>query len=124
MLGLVNVENSKLTVVFPEHNQRTHGTRQSEVILNKEKPTKSKLKTNFRKSFGRNRLSHGKHIKTKMMMIAHTTICQFIGGSEKENFENQGFNPFLWLRCLDDGICIWTDGTEKLFKSEFFLSNT
>ena len=45
MLGLVNVENSKLTVVFPEHNQRTHGTRQSEVILNKEKSTKSKLKT-------------------------------------------------------------------------------
>ena len=45
MLGLVNVENLKLTVVFPEHNQRTHGTRQSEVILNKEKSTKSKLKT-------------------------------------------------------------------------------
>ena len=45
MLGLVNVENSKLTVVFPERNQRTHGTRQSEVILNKEKSTKSKLKT-------------------------------------------------------------------------------
>ena len=87
MLGLVNVENSKLTVVFPRTQPKNTWNEAIRSDLKQRKVNKVKVKDiNFRKSFKRNRLSHGKHIKTKMMMIAHTTICQFIGGSEKENF--------------------------------------
>ena len=39
-------------------------------------------------------------------------------GLEKRIFENAGYQPYLWLRILDDIFCIWTDGLEKL--QEFF----
>ena len=42
----------------------------------------------------------------------------FMAGLEKKLFENNQFNPFLWLRYLDDIFCIWTEGIEKLH--EFF----
>ena len=42
----------------------------------------------------------------------------FMAGLEKRIFENSGYHPYLWLRFLDDIICIWTDGLEKL--QDFF----
>ena len=39
-------------------------------------------------------------------------------GLERKLFANSKFNPFLWLRFLDDIFCIWTDGEENL--NEFF----
>ena len=42
----------------------------------------------------------------------------FMTGLKRKLFANNKFNPFLWLRFLDDIFCIWTDGEEKL--NEFF----
>ena len=42
----------------------------------------------------------------------------FMAGLEKRIFENSGYHPYLWLRFLDDIICIWTNGLKKL--QEFF----
>ena len=41
-----------------------------------------------------------------------------MAGLEQKLFANNKFNPFLWLQFLDDILCIWTDGEEKL--NEFF----
>ena len=37
---------------------------------------------------------------------------------EEEIFEKSHFQPYLWLRYLDDIFCIWTEGLENL--KEFF----
>ena len=77
----------KVNSSFPRTQPKNTWNEAIRSDLKQRKVNKVKVKDiNFRKSFKRNRLSHGKHIKTKIMMIAHTTICQFIGGSEKENF--------------------------------------
>ena len=33
---------------------------------------------------------------------------------ERKIFENGEFNPFVWLRFLDDLFCLWTEDEEKL----------
>ena len=38
----------------------------------------------------------------------------FMAGLEKRIFQNSEFEPFLWLRYLDDIFCIWIQGSEKL----------
>ena len=50
--------------------------------------------------------------------FAPNYACIFMAGLERKLFANNKFNPFLWLRFLDDIFCIWTDGEEKL--NEFF----
>ena len=42
----------------------------------------------------------------------------FMAGLEKRIFHNSGYHPYLWLRVLDDMLCILTDGLKKL--QEFF----
>ena len=42
---------------------------------------------------------------------------------EKEIFEKSHFQPFLWLRYLDDIFCIWTEGLENLKEFFGFLNN-
>ena len=50
--------------------------------------------------------------------FAPTYAILFIAGLEKHIFENSVFQPYLWLRFLDDIFYILTDGLEKL--QEFF----
>ena len=42
----------------------------------------------------------------------------FTAGLEKRTFENPVYHLYLWLRFLDEILCIWTDRLEKL--QEFF----
>ena len=36
----------------------------------------------------------------------------FMAGLEEEIFCNAEFQPLLWLRYLDDILCLWTDTIE------------
>ena len=38
----------------------------------------------------------------------------FMAGLEEQIFEKSHFQPYLWLRYLDDIFCIWTEGLENL----------
>ena len=42
---------------------------------------------------------------------------------EEEIFEKSLFQPYLWLRYLDDIFCIWTEGLENLKEFFGFLNN-
>ena len=37
-----------------------------------------------------------------------------MAGLERKIFESGEFNPFVWLRFLDDIFCLWTEGEENL----------
>ena len=47
----------------------------------------------------------------------------FMAGLEEEIFEKSHFQPYLWLRYLDDIFCIWTEGLENLKEFFGFLNN-
>ena len=47
----------------------------------------------------------------------------FMAGLEEETFEKSHFQPYLWLRYLDDIFCIWTEGLENLKEFFGFLNN-
>ena len=46
-----------------------------------------------------------------------------MAGLEKRLFENTVYNPYLWLRYLDDIFCIWTQGNNKLHEFFEYLNN-
>ena len=46
----------------------------------------------------------------------------FMAGLEEEIFSSTEFQPLLWLRCLDDIFCLWTDTIEKLNELLEFLN--
>ena len=46
-----------------------------------------------------------------------------MAGLEEQIFEKSHFQPYLWLRYLDDIFCIWTEGLENLKEFFGFLNN-
>ena len=46
--------------------------------------------------------------------FAPTYANIFMAGLERKIFESGEFNPFVWLRFLDDIFCLWTEGEENL----------
>ena len=46
--------------------------------------------------------------------FAPTCANIFMAGLERKIFESGEFNPFVWLRFLDDIFCLWTEGEENL----------
>ena len=54
--------------------------------------------------------------------FAPTYANIFMAGLERKIFESGGFNPFVWLRFLDDIFCLWLEGEEKLYNFVKYLN--
>ena len=50
----------------------------------------------------------------ELKVSSKKSFCYWDQGLQKRIFQNSEFEPFLWLRYLDEIFCTWTQGSQKL----------